>query len=52
MGKNASDDIATATLSYVHVFNFTNMHAMSHRSDFVLLVTQKSIIKNQPSTWL
>jgi len=33
MGKNASDDLTTASSLYVLVFNFTNMHAMSHRSD-------------------
>jgi len=33
MSKNASDDIATASSVYVLVFNSTDMHAMSHRSD-------------------
>jgi len=36
MGKNASDDIATASSLYVLVFNFTNMHAMSLWCDFFL----------------
>ena len=36
MGNDASDDIATFSPLYVLVFNFTNMHAMSHRSDFFL----------------
>jgi hypothetical protein len=34
MGKNATDDIATVLSLYAHVFNFTNMHVMFHRSDF------------------
>jgi len=33
MGKNASDNIATASSFKVFIFNFTTMHAMSHRSD-------------------
>jgi len=33
MGKIAIDDIATASSLYVLVFNFANMHAMSHGSD-------------------
>ena len=44
MGKNASDDIATASSLYVLVFNFTNMHAMSHRCDFFLACSSKVII--------
>ena len=34
MGKNASDDIATASSLYVLLLNFTIMHVLSHRSDF------------------
>jgi hypothetical protein len=41
MGNNASDDIAMALPLYVLVFNFTNMHAMSHRSDFILACSSK-----------
>jgi hypothetical protein len=41
MGKNATDDIATIMSFYALVFNFTNMHAMSHRSDFVLACSSK-----------
>jgi len=41
MGKNANDDIATVSSLYVLVFNFTNMHAMSHRSDFFLAWSSK-----------
>jgi len=41
------------SFQYVLVYNFTNMHAMSHRSDF-LLVALESIFKNQQSAvlWL
>jgi len=41
MGKNASEDIATTSSLYVLVFNFTNMHTMSHRSDFFLPCSSK-----------
>jgi len=41
MGKIASDDIATSSSLYVLVFKFTNMHAMSHRSDFFLACSSK-----------
>jgi hypothetical protein len=41
MGKNATDDIATVSSLYAPVFNFTNMHAMSHRSDFFLACSSK-----------
>jgi hypothetical protein len=36
MGKNASNDIATVLSLYTLVFNFTNIHAMSHKPDFFL----------------
>jgi hypothetical protein len=36
MDKNATDDIATVSSLYAPVFNFSTLHAMSHRSDFVL----------------
>jgi len=35
-GNNGSDDIAYGTSLYVLAFNFTNMHAMSYRSDIFL----------------
>ena len=35
-GRNAGDDIATTSSLYVLVFNLTNLHAMSHGSDYVL----------------
>jgi len=41
MGKNSSGDIATASALYVLVFNFTTMHAMSHRLDFFLACSSK-----------
>jgi len=41
MGKNACDDNATASSLNVLVFNFTNMHAMCHRSDFFLASSTK-----------
>jgi len=37
---------------YVLVYNFTNMHAMSHRSDILLLVALQSIFENPHSTLL
>jgi hypothetical protein len=40
-GKNASDDIATVSSLYALVFNFSNMHAMSHRSDLFLSCSSK-----------
>jgi len=44
MGTNASNDIATASSLYVLVFNFTNMHVMSYRSDIFLACTSKDNI--------
>jgi len=41
MGKNDTDDITTVLSLYSHVFNFTNMHAMSHRFDFFLACSSK-----------
>ena len=41
MGKNATDDITTVSSLYAPVFNLTNMHAMSHRSDFFLACSSK-----------
>jgi len=41
MGIKASNDIATVSSLYALVFNFTNMHAMSHRSDFLLASSSK-----------
>jgi hypothetical protein len=35
------DDIATALCLFVIFINFTNMHAMSHRSDFYLTYSSK-----------
>jgi hypothetical protein len=40
-GQNASNDIATVWSLYALVFNFTNMHAISHRSDFFLACSSK-----------
>jgi len=40
-GENANDDIESVLSLYVLVFNFTNMHAMSHRSDFLLACSSK-----------
>jgi len=40
------------SFQYVFVYNFTNMDAMSHRSDFLLLVSVESIFKNQLHTLL
>lgn len=40
-GKNACDDITTASTLYVLVFNVTTIHAMSHRSDFVIACSSK-----------
>ena len=51
MGNNASDDIATTSSLYVLVFNFRNMHAMSHRSDFVLACSSKVNIQ-EPAFYL
>jgi hypothetical protein len=44
MGQTASDDITTTLSLYVHEFNFTNMHAISHRSDFFLACSFKADI--------
>jgi len=44
VGKNANNDIATVSSLYVLVFNFSNMHAMSHRSDFFLTCISKANI--------
>ena len=44
MVKNANDDIATVSYVYVLEFNFTNMHAMSHRSHFFLTCSSKVYI--------
>jgi hypothetical protein len=44
MCKNSCDDIATVSSLYLLVFNFTTMHAMSHRSD--LFLTCSSIVNN------
>ena len=41
MGTNANDDIATVSSLYVVGFNFINMHAMSHRSYFLLACSSK-----------
>ena len=41
MGKNATDDIATVSSLYAPVFNFTNMYAVSHRSDCFLDCSSK-----------
>ena len=41
MGKNATEDIAAASSLYVLIFNFTNTHTMSHRSDFFLACSSK-----------
>ena len=51
MGKNACDDIATASSLYVLVFNFTNMFVMSHRSDFFLACSSKVNI-SEPAFYL
>jgi len=51
MGKNTSDDIATVSSLYVLVFNFTNMHAMSHRTDFFLTCSSKVNIE-EPAFYL
>jgi len=40
-GKNANDDITTVSSLYVLVFYLTNMHVMSHRSDFLLTCSSK-----------
>jgi hypothetical protein len=37
----ATDGIATVSSLYAVVFNFTNMHVMSHRSDFFLACSSK-----------
>jgi len=36
------------SLLFVPVFNFTNMHAMSHRSDFCLVCSSKVNIQEPP----
>ena len=51
MGKNASDDIATALSFYVLVLNFTNMFAMSDRSDIFLACSSKVNIQ-EPAFYL
>jgi len=51
MGKNTSNDIATVSALYALVFNFTNMHAMSHRSDFFLACSSKVNIE-EPAFYL
>jgi len=48
MGKYASDDIATASSLYVLGFNFTIMHAVSHRSDYFLACSSKFNIEQPP----
>jgi hypothetical protein len=40
-GNNASNDIATVSSLYTLVSNFTNMHAMSHRSECFLACSSK-----------
>jgi len=44
MGQNATDDIATVSSLYAPVFNYTNMHVMSHRTDFFLTCSSKADI--------
>jgi len=44
MGQKANDDMATVTSLYALGFNFTNMHPMSHRSDFFLACSSKVYI--------
>jgi len=51
MGKDASNDIATVSSLYALVFNFTNMHAMSHRSDCFLVCSSKVNIQ-EPAFYL
>jgi len=51
IGQNASNDIATISSLYAIVFNFTNMHAMSHRSDFFLACSSKVNI-SKPAFYL
>jgi hypothetical protein len=41
MSKNATNDIATVSSLYAHIFNFKNIHAISHRSDFFLPCSSK-----------
>jgi len=41
MRKNATDDITTVLSLYAHVFKFTNMHVMSHRSDLFVSCNSK-----------
>jgi hypothetical protein len=41
MGKNARNNVTTVSSLYALVFNFTNMHAMSYRSDFFLACSSK-----------
>ena len=51
MSKNVSDDIATVLSLYVLVFNFTNMHALSHWSDLFLACSSKVNI-SEPAFYL
>jgi len=51
MGEHANDDIATISSLYVLVFNFTNMHAMSHRSD-VFLACSSEVNIYEPAFYL
>jgi hypothetical protein len=41
ISKNASNDSATVSSFDALVFNLTNMHVMSHRSDFFLACSSK-----------
>jgi len=51
LGKTASDDIASVSSLYAIVFNFTNMHVMSPRSDFFLACSSKVYIQ-EPAFYL
>jgi hypothetical protein len=51
MGKNVSDDIATVSSLYALVFNFTNMHSISHRSDFIVACSSEVNIQ-EPAFYL
>jgi hypothetical protein len=51
MGKNAPNDVATVSSLHAPVFNFTNMHVMSHRLDCFLACTSKVNI-SEPAFYL